>query len=445
LSWGSAGALTGLLFIVLPVIVHLLGKDPAIRRHFPSLRFIAASRLLPTRWSRIHDPLLLFLRCAVVVFAVVALARPSRDRAPVANSADSRVSRVSRVVLLDTAGPGYRANPVAARAVAQAFTDSASVAVFVATSDPAGELQGATRRLAQERGRREIVVISDFSRSRYPAELPALIAPWAGLRFIRLPKTGNVSAGNPPAGFLWQPSPTSQSPSIELLAADRDAEFRDAVLHSVAAGSAIVPQRALVRVVVVLPGASDRDRLLRSARPLVTASVVRLAAKLQRQSFETPLDADGDRPLDGSMGRPAQLDGAVLPAGAIGVARRRDGAVALWALEDSSSSAPRLLLFSNLPARSPAVASVIAAITEVLAPQEAVVGDVTLPDSTLRRWERAPSEQSGSLASPVTGDAGALLARILWATVLLLLAAEWAVRRRIGLAVVLPQGHDADV
>ncbi|NBW66130.1 hypothetical protein EBR44_10255 [bacterium] len=73
LSWGSAGALAGLLLVALPVIIHLLGKDPATRRAFPTLRFIAASRLLPTRWSRIHDPLLLAVRCAVLAAAVVAL------------------------------------------------------------------------------------------------------------------------------------------------------------------------------------------------------------------------------------------------------------------------------------------------------------------------------------------------------------------------------------
>ena len=72
MTWGNAGALAGLLAVVLPVLIHLLGRDPAARKPFPSLRFIEPSRLLPSRRSRLHDLIVLAIRCALLIAAVVA-------------------------------------------------------------------------------------------------------------------------------------------------------------------------------------------------------------------------------------------------------------------------------------------------------------------------------------------------------------------------------------
>ncbi len=441
MSWGSAGALTGLLLVALPVIIHLLGKDPATRRAFPTLRFIAASRLLPTRWSRIHDPLLLAVRCAVLAAAVVALARPYRRQAAVSGDA---ASRVARVVLLDTSGVGYRENPGGARAVAQALVDSANTALLVTSNDPAGELQGAASWLAHEPGFADIVIVSDFASERYPANLPELVASSIGVRTVRIGSAGTASTNVGAPSVSWRASPAPAALSVDLIAAPQDADVRDAVLKVVARSVAADQSGGSVRAAVVLSGADGRTELLRSARAITSPSIVALAARLTRESFALPFDVDVSAPAVAASGQGTERVSVAVPASAVAVARTRDGAVALWAMEDSVTAGPRLLLFSTLPARSPVVAHVVAAVVEAIAPRESAIGAPVLADSVLQSWNRTPAAPVSAATRPATADAGASLARLLWCAVLLLLAAEWFVRRRISVAIVGLGGRDAE-
>jgi predicted small integral membrane protein len=113
-------------------------------------------------------------------------------------------------------------------------------------------------------------------------------------------------------------------------------------------------------------------------------------------------------------------------------------------MEDSVTAGPRLLLFSTLPARSPVVAHVVAAVVEAIAPRESAIGAPVLADSVLQSWNRTPAAPVSAATRPATADAGASLARLLWCAVLLLLAAEWFVRRRISVAIVGLGGRDAE-
>lgn len=441
MSWGSVGALTGLLLVALPVIIHLLGKDPATRRTFPTLRFITASRLLPTRWSRIHDLLLLAIRCAVLTAAIVALARPYRSQTAVAGD---NAARLSRVVVLDTSGVGYRENPSGARAVAQALVGSANTAVLVTTNDPTDELQGAASWLAHEPGLAEIVVVSDFASERYPENLPALVASSIDVRTVRIGRGDNASTSVVAPGFAWRASPLPAALSVDLIASPQDADFRDAVLRAVAQGVAVDRSGGSVRAAVVLSGADVRTQLLQSARAITSPSIVRLAGRLTRESFALPLNADVVAPADGPGAQGTERASMAVPASAVPIARARDGAVALWALEDSVTAGPRLLLFSTLPVRSPTVAHIVAAVVQAIAPTESAIGAQVLTDSVLQSWHRAPAAPKSAAVRPAPADAGASLARLLWCAVLMLLGLEWFVRRRSSGVIVGLGGHDAE-
>src|SRR6185369_3408230 len=74
--WLNPWALIGLAGVALPVLIHLLARGHARRHRFPSLRFIDPSQLLPTRRTRVQDPLLLALRCGIVGLTALALAQP---------------------------------------------------------------------------------------------------------------------------------------------------------------------------------------------------------------------------------------------------------------------------------------------------------------------------------------------------------------------------------
>ena len=72
--------LFGLVFIVVPLVIHLLARQPNVRTSWAAMRFvrIAVERAQKDR-SRKRG-ILLFLRCAFLVLIALALARPAWKR-----------------------------------------------------------------------------------------------------------------------------------------------------------------------------------------------------------------------------------------------------------------------------------------------------------------------------------------------------------------------------
>src|ERR1700733_3419774 len=97
--WLNPWAWIGAVGIALPIAIHLLGRGHARVHRFPTLRFLDASRLLPTRRTRIHDPLLLAVRCGAIVLAAAALARPLVVTATRKQSLDRGLARA---IVVDT-------------------------------------------------------------------------------------------------------------------------------------------------------------------------------------------------------------------------------------------------------------------------------------------------------------------------------------------------------
>ena len=69
-------AFIALAFVLAPVLIHLLVHRRAQRLVFPTLRFIAPSRLASMRRRMLDDVPLLAVRIAILVAAVTALAAP---------------------------------------------------------------------------------------------------------------------------------------------------------------------------------------------------------------------------------------------------------------------------------------------------------------------------------------------------------------------------------
>src|SRR3954464_14697230 len=98
---GAPLALLGLIAVVVPVIIHLFGRQKARVLRFPTLRFVAVELVPPTNRRTISDLPLLIVRCLIVALAAIALARPIFSKRAAA-SGDTNTS--ARVVVVDTSG-----------------------------------------------------------------------------------------------------------------------------------------------------------------------------------------------------------------------------------------------------------------------------------------------------------------------------------------------------
>lgn len=99
LSFASPWFLIGLLSIAVPIYLHLYHRKTPIRKEFPSLRLIRLSVEFVARRRRMKNLLLLFLRLLVVIFLIMALARPFIGQS--ASAGASSATPAAFVVLLD--------------------------------------------------------------------------------------------------------------------------------------------------------------------------------------------------------------------------------------------------------------------------------------------------------------------------------------------------------
>jgi hypothetical protein len=184
--WQNPWAWLGLGALVLPVLIHLLGRGRARILRFPSLRFIDATRPTPLERTRIHDPWLLVVRLAILAAAVMALAEPlvqTRARRQASSSVEARA------VILDTSESVRRAMDGrldSARAMARRAEADAPVSVLVQTPDPQHAIDGAVQWLARQPGKRTLIVISDFRIGAIDSAAIARVPPDIGIYLVRL-------------------------------------------------------------------------------------------------------------------------------------------------------------------------------------------------------------------------------------------------------------------
>jgi len=399
--------LFGLAGVALPVLIHLLARGHARRHRFPSLRFIDPSQLLPTRRTRVQDPLLLALRCGIVGLAALALAQPV-----LLTSGRKRASErgVARAIVVDTSASMRRSTPSgppaldSARRVARVIAGQAQASIVVETNDPARALQGAAAWLASQYQRAELVVISDFQRGQLdssdvravPADVsvvlqrvPVVSAPlvetqWiAGDRRIAVRATmrGDYTDAE------WISTSGTPNSGVVLLGAERDSASMAATRIAAATTAVPVPIDSSRAIAIVFPS-YDRATFDTAARSAYAPWMVDL---LRRMS---------DR------GNDVQRSSVAI------VGNRRQLALL-------TDSAPASVASARIAEAADAALSSAPPLTE-LEPE-------TLSEKDVQSLERQASNTSRRSSDP-NGESDA---RWLWAVVFVLLLIELPLRRRI--------------
>src|SRR5690606_6492764 len=394
-------ALAGLALVLIPILVHLFARRRTRVLPFPTLRFIAPSRLLPVRTLRLSDPLLLAVRCAIIVAAALALAQP-RFRSSAGPRAAPDV--LARVVLVDTSasmGGGTGSPRESAREHAARLADEADVSTVVESAEPAAELAGAAEWLRHQPGAREIVVVSDFQLGALDSAAIADVPAAIGLDFVRvsaalgeLAPAGHIGGAEIVARAVVENGTTSatwsigarsseQSKAIIALAADADSAAARATIAAASAFAASSRDSARA-VVIVFPGHAQRSQLEQSSRP---PNAPWMADALAAAWDVAPVAHAGVADVDGRE---------------------------------------RLLLFTDVaPGSVEAAALTLAVANAVAARTPASERDsAVLPDAELDKWRRVP----GAVTAPQDETEG-FDGRWFWLLALALLALETVLRR----------------
>lgn len=431
-------ALLGLVALAGPIVIHLLMRREAVRLPFPTLRFLQASRASAMRRHRLSDWPLLLVRLAILALAVLALADPVW----VAMSRRAAFARISRAIVIDGSGSMDRRDASGARTLrdaARAEAARSAAPVLNATIVEAGSLASGVGAACEwlERAppsRRELVVISDFQRGAFEADLLGCVPADAGIALAPLsapeqdrfqgPRilrgtselTIQITAAPSETAALYVPSAAGATVAgLDVLGAEDERRIADAAIAAsrsigVSAGSAAPP------LVLVFPLAPDRASLDRRVSSLTGPWMYALVDRLSRDAALAGAASD-----PGATPRAAALecatDGRCLAVPIAGsgeplvYAAAAGNRLVLFAVHGAASLITPALVHGALSARAPfpyAEHEPVSWSAPALRQLERPSGD---PPATLFRNQRAGTR------------------RFIWVAVLIALAAEMWLRR----------------
>lgn len=427
MTWLAPLALLGVVALGVPILIHLFGRRVARRLKFPSLRLMGEAMPTPATRSVPSDLLLLVVRCAIVLAAVLALAQPlfptvRRDR---------EAQRPVRVILVDTSTSMRRATSdgsamAAARTLGRALLDSSRNGMIVESDHPGASLAGAASWLESQAGRREVVVISDFQAGALHDGQVAAVPADIGVRLERLASADRMSAAN--EGMAAVDSMiTDSSGTYAAWRVDRvDSLSVPAMLGSadelarVQADTTVL--RALFRrelkrtdrIAVVFPGYPERSVLANESAVLDSQWQGNLLVALK-----------GNRALAEIARATTAISGCVLP-GTVVVTNRSGASIA--SMSRARAGMPHeVLVFTCAEAGSLGAIGLIASLAGSLdsVPPLTELEPLLLPDDLLQRWQRAPVSSSPRGPDETSPDG-----RWLWLAALVLLGVEEWLRRR---------------
>ncbi len=475
--WQQPWAWLGAAAIALPVLIHLLGVGRAPRHRFPSLRFIADTRLSPTRRTQLHDPLLLLLRAAILLCAVAALAQPLMNTT---SREAAFAGTLARVIVVDTsvsvqgamARAGWPADST--RDLAASMVAEAGAGIVLETANPSDAIDGALHWLGLQPQRRELVALSDFQRGAIDAHGLRMVPAEVGITLLRVgaapdevTRTDTRTFGDRQVtasarlssvenslrtDVTWQTEGAASESSnatalVQILSDSAEAAVMRAVIQSAATMSAspsgVARDNTVARrVLLVIASYPDRGALLARAQPLRDAWMTGMVRAIRSH----PLLGDAAAEVRDET-RLRGAPSAVAPDSAITLLHDASGRALVHAAAAVDGDQQQLLLFVEpfVPHRLLAVllVSVREALTTIgpdgstsaaltaLQEQESAV----LPDSALAAWQRTPSDAP----QPVSAATGTTDApsdgRWLWLLALGLLAVESVVRKRVSSVV----------
>jgi hypothetical protein len=373
--WAQPWAWLGLAGLAVPLAIHLLARHQAIRTAFPTLKFISASELNAIKRQRLTDIPLLLVRLLMIALAVAAIAGPRFGSAAAATDEEP-----ARVTVYDTS-----VSAASGRSDAVVDGPRPRRAIVRTESLPEG-LKAASAWAVRQPGRREITVVSDFQRGAIDDAAVRSVPKGVGLHFERVRSTPRPM----PAGFtrdgnrarmVWPAQPAGFTGGI-VVKAGTDQTLADATLGAVAS---VVPFESNPRepsVVIVFPGAPERQTLVATMAPI-------------------------DEPwmFDVARERLAKTSSARVGS------RRPKGTALIVALDVPPGTG----------AAAEAVASIATGLSQLQPLSESETR--TIDDAQLKAWER-PAEPA------VVERAGEPQGRWLWMGVVALLAIETVMRRR---------------
>jgi hypothetical protein len=444
MTWLAPWAWLGLVALVVPLLVHLLSRHRARVQQFPTLRFLDAAVVTPTRRTRLNDLLLLAVRFGVLTAAVAALAQP------LLRSSRGRSSRSTgaRAVILDTSASMRRATSSggtaldAARREARRAAREGATSIIVETSAPSREIAGANAWIGSQSGPRALVVVSDFQAGALDGRDLASIGSDIGVQLTRVA----VTAGTGPVESHARVDGEERVARMTLMPDRTDVEWTartsadsnradDRVTLLTGAGeraSAAAAKRAARTTVgpptgrpdhlaaVVYPQFETRAALITGAMPLDAPWMADAVARVRHDAMlhAVTSSADLSRVQDASLAGPPFVV----------VARTDSGRPVVVAARGTVDGHARLIFFSMAGAGSLSSAALLAATSRALAETPAVseLDPSYVADSELKTWERPVG--TGSPAVPEGSDASQ--GRWLWLLALVLLGVEALVRSR---------------
>jgi hypothetical protein len=420
-TWLNPWALLGLIGVVAPVLIHLLARGHARTRRFPSLRFIEPSQLLPTRRTRIQDPLLLAIRCAIVALAVLALARPLL----LARGRKMEIERgVARAIVLDTSASMRRLTPSgnsaldSARRVARTLAGDATASIVIETAQPARQLEGAVAWLRQHYQRAELTVISDFQRGQIDSSDVQAVPGDVSVTLRRVPVVSPSVMETPWASggrrVTVRATPRAQSMDAEWTVSSESVADSSVALVGPESDRAAINATRIAAGFEAVPLPRDSGRSVRiEARVLGDSATRRLRTRRLGDSATRRL-GDSARYAPWMVGLLARLHarGDPIPRSAVaGSGERR-----------------QLVLFMDSAAGSAAAARIVAEANRAIsiAPRVAELEPETLSEREIEGLQQLPRAGGRARSADPNGQSDA---RWLWLAALVLLLIEIPLRR----------------
>lgn len=400
IAWLNPSGLFLLSAAVAPVIIHWLLRRRAVRRPFPSVRFLTASDRSAVRLYRPSDVVLLVLRAVIIVCAALAIARPVLVT-------DARqgswATRLTRAVIFDTS---TSVNPARATEAVAAASRGMTAWRRFDTASPGPSLERAVAWLQHaEPGRREIVIVSDFQRGAITEAEVARVPEAIGLLPLRVESV-------------------STSPV------------------SLEAGAVLVDGKAFTRSVM-----ADADSTTVTLRAAVEVKGLEIADASAERLHRAVADAgavapSSDQPIVLRFGAASPIAGRQPDGWMRDVALRFFASPEAAGVQASAASQDGVLVLSaNVPADSLAAARITQAALN--ARQDSSEWADREPGivaaSTLARWTREPAAPPADAWQRTTDSDG----RWLWLIALVLMGVEAVVRRERRSALPRVEAHAA--
>ncbi|BAH38056.1 MAG TPA: hypothetical protein DGD08_06410 [Gemmatimonas aurantiaca] len=429
IQWLNPWAWAGLGALVIPIVVHLFSRRPPRVVEFPTLRFLEASALRPTRRSSVSDLPLLAVRMALLAVAVAALAQPLWvDRATNTSSSSSAGKNGSRNTAAATASvierrtPGNSAYGGAADHIA---ATGDSLVLFAESDELRTAITRAAAWLETQAAPRALVVRSSFPFSALDSS--DIVALPRDLRLTLVHEVPSPSAG---PGLIELRAPRDTVQWITALSAQL-AEDVVAAVHAL--GGAVVLRLPTTTTLVsgdstlqhpLLVGtANDQQRLRRRAiRPSDDApAIARLLAVADDQAVRDmtarlQTDTSIHSALTDSTNVPLHFDAAGFPA-LIGVVHDDMPVVISQIPEHPALATAVLLALSD----NPAIRGLRAG---------AGIDRDFRSAAVVQQWQQLPSGPPIGIGAQADRHSTPTWARWGWMLVLVLAVVEWIMRRR---------------